>query len=70
MKKKTPADRIDRFLQPAEHIQIIKPTTDPKIEARRRKLMAERDAAVAARDWPRMNEITKRLAKLPVKGER
>jgi hypothetical protein len=67
MTKKT---RIDRFLQPADAIHVIKPTIDPKIEARRRKLMAERDEAVRARDWPRMNEITRRLAKLPVKGER
>lgn len=45
-------------------------TVNPAIEARRQKLMAARTVAIANRDWAAMNEITKRLAKLPVKGER
>ncbi len=45
-------------------------TIDPVVEARRRKLMESRREAINRRDWNAMNEITKRLAKLPVKGEK
>ena len=38
------------------------------IEDRRRKLMEARTVAIQRRDWNAMNEITKRLAKLPIKG--
>ena len=34
----------------------------------RRDLMAERDKAVAAGDWQRMNELTKQIADLPMAG--
>jgi hypothetical protein len=43
--------------------------TDPdfaRVQRRRHALMRERQLAVAERDWPVMNEITKRLAKLPI----
>ena len=40
---------------------------DNKIEQRRKTLMAARAKAIDQRDWQAMNEITKRLAKLPVK---
>jgi hypothetical protein len=43
------------------------PNTQPAIEDRRRKLMEARTVAIANRDWQAMNEITKRLAKLPLK---
>jgi hypothetical protein len=43
--------------------------TSPRVEDRRRKLMAARIEAITRRDCVAMNEITKRLAKLPVKGE-
>lgn len=43
---------------------------NPVIEARRRALMEARQVAYKARDWAAVNEITKRLAKLPVKGEK
>lgn len=33
---------------------------------RRAKLMAARDVAVKNRDWALMNELTRKLAKLPV----
>ena len=32
--------------------------------------MAARQDAIARRDWAAMNEITRRLAKLPVKGDK
>jgi len=44
--------------------------TNPVIEARRKALMAARTVAIDKRDWAAMNEITKRLAKLPVKGDK
>jgi len=40
------------------------------IESRQRALMAARDEAYARRDWPTVNEITRKLAKLPVKGDK
>ena len=40
---------------------------DPKVESRRQMLIVKRAVAVANRDWHAMNEITKRLAKLPAK---
>ena len=43
--------------------------TAATVEARRRKLMDARQIAVAAKDWQAMNDITRKLAKLPVKGE-
>lgn len=43
--------------------------TPATVETRRRKLMDARQIAVRNRDWAQMNEVTKRLAKLPVKGE-
>jgi len=42
-------------------------THSPQIEDRRRKLMVARNEAVARRDWQAMNDITRKLAKLPVK---
>lgn len=39
------------------------------IESRRKALMAARHDAIERRDWAAMDEITRRLAKLPVKGE-
>ena len=41
---------------------------DPRIETRRRALLVARTEAIANRDWQAMNEITKRLAKLPLKS--
>jgi hypothetical protein len=43
--------------------------TRAAIEARRRKLMDARTVAINQRDFAAMNEVTKKLAKLPVKGE-
>lgn len=34
----------------------------------RRALMAERDKAIAARDWVKANALTKRIADLPLAG--
>lgn len=34
----------------------------------KRDLMAERDKAVAAGDWQRMNELTAQIAALPMAG--
>lgn len=34
----------------------------------RRALMAERDKAVAAKDWCRMNALTRQIAELPLAG--
>ena len=34
----------------------------------RKRLMAERQVAVAAGDWARMNELTRQLAALPMAG--
>ena len=36
----------------------------------RRQLMAERDAALRARDYPRYQELTRRIAHLPLAGVR
>jgi hypothetical protein len=47
-----------------------KPYRNETIEARRTALMTARNTAYAGRDWQTVNEITKRLAKLPVKGEK
>lgn len=44
--------------------------TPAAIEARRKALMESRRVAIDNRDWNAMNDITKRLAKLPVKGEK
>lgn len=44
--------------------------TPAAIEARRRTLMESRRVAIERRDWQAMNDITKRLSKLPVKGEK
>lgn len=46
---------------------MTNPLHDPKIEARRRALMDARSVALKNRDWAAMNEITKRLIKLPLK---
>ena len=46
---------------------MTKPAIAPTVEARRRKLMQARTVAIHQRDWQAMNEITKRLAKLPMK---
>ncbi len=44
--------------------------TAAEVEQRRRALMQARTVAVTARDWQAMNDLTRKLACLPVKGER
>lgn len=45
-------------------------TNAAAIEARRKALMSSRNDAIENRDWAKMNDITKKLAKLPVKGDK
>jgi hypothetical protein len=57
---------IDNLTGTAYHFYM---STNHRIETRRQALMAARTIAITQCDWQAMNEITKRLAKLPVKGE-
>ncbi len=38
------------------------------MDMNRRRLMTERDAALAAKDFARYNELTRQIADLPLKG--
>lgn len=53
-------NRMDNTLAPGNRINVT-------VETRRQRLMTARRDALARRDWPAMNAITMRLAKLPVK---